>query len=139
MKRWIVILLVMGLFLAAPDTLAQAAPTAVSELVILTPDLPSGQMVGTLVTWTVTEDSPDPVDYAFRYGREDEPLHMMVDFSDKYIFPWAPLADGAYVVEARVRNLVTGEITTVTTSFTLTPRAVVAPVVSALDNPLLAL
>ncbi len=135
MKRWMVIFLVMGLFLAAPDAPTQAG----SELVTLTPDLPSGQPVGTIVTWTVTEDSPDPVDYAFRYSREGEPLHMMVDFSDKHVFPWAPLGDGVYEVEARVRNRVTDEITTVTASFTLTPRAVVAPVVSALDNPLLAL
>lgn len=139
MKRWMVILLVMGLFLAAPESYTQAAPAVVSELVTLTPDLPSGQPVGTIVTWTVMEDIPDPVDFAFRYGRVGEPLHMMVDFSDKYVFPWAPLGDGDYVVEARVRNRVTGEITTVTAPFALTARATIAPVVSPVENPIMAL
>lgn len=139
MKKWMIVLLVLGLFFAASATYAQSQEVNAPQTVTLTADLPSGQLVGTVVTWTVTDDIADPVDYCFRFGRLGEAMQLMVDYSDKNVFPWAPLEDGVYVVEASVRNLATGEVTVVTQTFDLLPRATSTPVVTAIDHPLIAL
>ncbi|MFQ5740183.1 MAG: aryl-sulfate sulfotransferase [Acidobacteriota bacterium] len=105
----------------------------------LVPDLPSGQLVGTTITWTVTATSPNPLDYRFSVAWEGGPVRVMYDFRAGNQFQWTPIEDGNYSLIASVRDLSTGQVTEVAAPFVVDPRALTEPVVTPTNHPLVAL
>jgi len=126
-----VLALFAGYVMQPADVLAQAYE--------LTPSVPSGQVVGTTVVWTVTGGAGGNVDYRLRIGRDGNPMQVRYDFSDKTAFDWTPIEDGVYAIQAVIRDHDTQQATVLTDNFSVDPIAVDAPVVSNTKNPLVAL
>jgi hypothetical protein len=132
----------LGLLAGALPT-TDAAPLAVAG-VTLTPSRPSGQPVGTTITWTATASGPPapggPI-FRFSVGPAGGPLAILQDFSPDNTFDWTPLDEGAYTVKVSVRDGF-GAFGTVeaTAAFTITSRVTGGtPVVTATAHPLVAL
>ncbi len=144
MKRKLLVMFSVLLLAALIYTVAAASPigrltkTIRAQTVTLVPDLPSGQQVGTEVNWTVTVSGPDPHDFRFMAGRVGEPLNIIYDFRPENVFEWAPMKEGTYIIVASARNKVTGGQTWVGQIFTITPLAVLQPVVATTRHPLVA-
>lgn len=114
-------------------------PASAAPQLQLTPDLPSGQYVGTPVTWSVATDETDPVDFALIVTPPGAPPRIVYDFTTRRTFGWTALADGLWHVRVMMRNLRTGELTSASVDYEIMPRAVAAPVVTPADNALIAL
>ncbi|MGH2543190.1 MAG: aryl-sulfate sulfotransferase, partial [Ardenticatenaceae bacterium] len=114
------------------------ADTSTTSTVDLVADLPSGQPVGTTITWTVSSDAPGPLSYRFSVGRVGEPLRLMYDYSAQNVFPWTPIEDGLYLVLASVRDG-TGQMEHTARRFRVTSRVTFAPLITSTDHPLVAL
>src|SRR3972149_5425230 len=93
-------------FANAPRETAGASLAAIR----LVPDVASPQPVGTTITWSVSNSSPDIWKYRLRLGLEDEPLRVMYDFSPRLTFPWTPIENGRYTVLLTAHNPVTGAV-----------------------------
>lgn len=119
-------------------TLRGAPPTDVT----LTPNLPSGQLVGTPVTWTATASSTSgsPI-YRFSVARGNAPLRVVRDYRGTNTFTWTPMADGPYRIQVAVRDgFGLLEQTTATVWHNVLSRVSGGtPVVTATNNPLVAL
>lgn len=139
MKRALFVILAALALLASGALVSGSAAAAPDLLVTLIPDLPSGQAVGTPINWTISVDSPDPHLYQFSAGRQGEAIRIVYDYTPRNVLEWAPIEDGLYIVQAAVRNQNTGQVTTVSQVYLVSPRAVVSPVVSATANALVAL
>ena len=111
-----------------------------AQQIQLTSDLPSGQPVGTTITWTVTNNTLNIADYRLSVRRMGEPMRIHYDFSSKNVLTWTPLEDGEYqiVVTARDRSM-PSNMMQLPAAFTVTSRATQGPRVSATPNPLVAL
>ena len=106
----------------------------------LVSDLPSGQSVGTLITWNITGGAGMSVGYRLIIKPPAEPARVVYDFSARNSFEWAPIEDGDYLVRAVVRDLDSGMVTFLSpTLFQITPIANVVPIVSSVSHPLVAL
>lgn len=139
MKRALFVILA-ALTLFVPGVLAaRSAAAAPDVLVTLASDLPSGQLVGTPVNWTISVDSPDPYLHQLAVGRPGQALRIVYDYTPRNVLEWAPIDDGLYIVQASVKNQNTGQVTTVSKIFLISPRATLTPVVSATANALVAL
>jgi len=111
------------------------AGSAAAE-VQLSSNLPSGQPVGTPVVWTATTTETDPVDFRLSVALESDPLRVMYDFSDRDEFPWVPIEEGSYTVEARMRNLTSGEVFVAVETYEIESRAGGGPIATATGHPL---
>lgn len=130
----------LSFFFALLVVAAGARARAVAApLLTLTPSLPSGQYVGTPITWTVATDETAPVDFSFAVVAPDSPQRLVFDFTTRQTFDWTTIDDGAYTLIATMRNLNTGETQTVSVPYEFLPRATAVPVVTATDNALIAL
>lgn len=103
----------------------------------LSPDLPSGQPVGTTVRWSVTSGAAAPR-FRLSVGRLGEPLRVMYDYSDRSTFDWTPIEQGLYLVRATVRDE-NGALTSASALYSITSRVTSSPVVTPTANPLVAL
>lgn len=132
---------ILGLIVALLSCMGVATMRTASALPLLqlTPDIPSGQYVGTDITWIVATDEVDPVDFALSITAPDQSPRLMYDYTPETAFAWTPIDDGLYTFQVTMRNLNTGEVTTTTADFDISPRAVASPVVTATGNTLLAL
>lgn len=118
---------------------AAAAPTYAQMDIHLDSDLPNGQPVGTVITWTIRAAGEDACVYRLSAGLEGHPLRVVYDYSPTNELEWAPIDDGTYIIAATVRNLTTGERETVATSYRIEPLAGFGPVVTPTENSLVAL
>src|SRR5277367_4469922 len=96
--------LTSGVFLLA------ASPAFAAFTVALAPSVPSGQPVGTTITWTATvSGDPDtsPVyEYEFSANLTGSPTLTRRGYSHLNTFVWTPnAADGAFTVGAIVKNV----------------------------------
>lgn len=109
----------------------------------LTSDLPTGQLVGTTVTWTVA-GVVETSRVQLRAGRLDAPvnerLRVKYDYSNKSVMTWTPLEDGIYqIVVSVIDEANPGTRTTLTQFFRIDPRTTGRPVVNPTNHPLVAL
>ncbi|KKL63366.1 hypothetical protein LCGC14_2175810, partial [marine sediment metagenome] len=111
------------------------------DAVDLSPDLPSGQRVGTKIKWTVAGSGSGSEVYRFSVARFGERPRMMYDFRADNVFEWTPIEDGQYLIIAHVRDLATNSLNASFSFFQVRPtlRAQLVPVVTPTDNPLIAL
>jgi hypothetical protein len=117
---------------------ALAFPLSASASVTLTPDLPSGQPVGTRIHWTAASTDTDPVDFRLSVTTPGGVERVVYDFSALNVFEWTSIDDGSFDLTLAARNRVTGVITTATESFSILSRVTTGPVVTPTDNPLVA-
>lgn len=138
--RKVLFVLLAALTLIVPSAFAQENGTTDYDAVVtLTPDLPSGQLVGTRINWTISVDNADPHLYSLSTGRQGEAMRVVYDYTPDNVLEWATLEDGFYIVQASAKNQNTGQVTTVAQTFLMTPRAPMTPVVSATPNALVAM
>ncbi len=137
-SSWLVAL-ALCLSLAALAISHVAVATADGPAVQLVANLPSGQPVGTSITWTASTTISEPVEYRLALGLAGEPLRVRYDFSARRAFAWTPLDEGAYVISVTARNRALGVTAAASTTFTITARATDSPLVTAIDHPLVAL
>ena len=125
---------------------------AAVQITALTPSLKSPQLLGTPVTWTVTatDSNPGPLTFQFNVAIPAQSFSMVKDFNvgtsasgvwTSQPFVWAPTGvEGVYKIEVVIKDFQSGETTSKTALFQVTPLAVGAtPVVTATGNPLVAL
>jgi len=105
----------------------------------LSSDQPSGQFVGTPIRWTVTSSGTNQVTYRLAITRRGHTEQVVIDYRSRNVFEWTPLEEGAYIVEASVRDGGTGEVAQASTLFEAFSRAIDSPVVTLSDHPLVAL
>ena len=110
-----------------------------SRSIGLTSDRPSGQLVGTPIRWIVTSPSTNPTTYRLTITRRGHTGQVVIDYRSTNVFEWTPLEEGAYLVEALVRDEGTGEVAQASTSFETFSRVTDLPVVTLTDHPLVAL
>ncbi len=137
-SSWLVAL-ALCLSLAALAISHVAVATADGPAVQLVANLPSGQPVGTSITWTASTTISEPVEYRLALGLAGEPLRVRYDFSARRAFAWTPLDEGAYVISVTARNRALGVTAAASTTFTITARATDSPLVTAINHPLVAL
>ena len=107
-----------------------------AQLFQLTSDLPSGQPVGTKITWTVSGGSPD-MKFRLSVGEGGNPARIVYDFGPDSVFEWTTIADGNYCVVATIDD--SGTLTEVEAPYTIVPIADIDPVVNSTPHPLIAL
>src|ERR1051326_5304679 len=107
---------------------------------VLTPSMPSPSVVGAVVTWTVqaTDTNPGPFWYRFRASPVNGDFKMVRDFGPSNTLDWTTIeSDGIYVIEAAVRNQVTGEIAYTSAPYEMRSRVIgQTPIVSPTANSL---
>ena len=123
----------MGLALASPHASAVAQTT-----VDLAPSLPSGQPVGTVVTWQVTAPAGDRLNQ-FSISHDGGAFEVIVGYTPERRFDWVTLEEGSYLVGRESRGRVTNQVATVDEPFFIAPRVQSAPGLFATDHPLVAL
>ncbi len=95
--RW-TLSLVLVLFASAGMAAGQVANPAIAA------SLPSGQPVGTAVQWTASAQSDKLLQYRFSISFEGAAFRMTRDWSVAQTLDWVPVAEGAYVVRAEIRQ-----------------------------------
>ena len=115
-----------------------APGAAVAQQTGLVSDLPSGQPVGTTVTWSIVGNVVLK-DFRLDIGKLSGPLKPVYGYTERKQFQWTPLEEGLYKIEATVRDLRTGATTVIPRVFAIAPRAGANPVVTPTRNPLVAL
>ncbi len=88
---------VLALTLRAAVLLIGTSMSVSAHSLTLNPSLPSGQPVGTAITWKA--DDPEAVQgttYQFSIARQDETLMVAKDFSLDNSFLWRPIDEGYY-------------------------------------------
>ncbi len=100
--------------------------------------LPSGQSVGTTVHRSVEPDTPG-FDFRLSASKLGSPSRVIYDFSEKSLWEWTPLEDGFYRVEASVRDIGTGVVTSLVKGFKMNARVTDTPIITPTDHPLVAL
>src|SRR5580658_6039341 len=132
---------------------ALATPaSATIHIVSMTPSLPSPQLIGTPVTWTVTatDSAPGPLTFQFNVAAPNEALSLVKDFNAGTLnagtwtaqpFVWAPTgSEGSYQIQVVVKDFTTGETDSKTAHFVIKPLVTgSSPVVAPTANPLVAL
>lgn len=123
-----------------PWSLALAAHSTAAG-VTLQASLPSGQPVGTRITWTATATGMENPVYRFSVSSGAGPVHVLRDFSPVPSFTWAPLQEDAYTMQVTAKDGFTSTGTVqAATAFTINSRLTGnSAVVSATANPLVAL
>jgi hypothetical protein len=116
---------------------AAAAPSSPS----LKPSVPSGQPVGTTITWTAASSGLKSPVYRFSVGLTHQPATIVRDYSLAATFSWTPLREGTYTINTAVKDGFAATATSgASASFTIVARAKDnGAVVSPTANPLVAL
>jgi len=96
--------------------------------------------LGQAVTWTATVSGAQAgtLAYRFRVRLASENFHTVVDYGPKSSLTWTTIdQEGAYELEASVRNIATGETADTNSTFVLTSLlAGASPVITTSANPL---
>ncbi len=101
--RPLVVAVALALALVPPPR-ATVAHADVNGPVTLSPSLPSGQPVGTPIIWTATATDTVPLIYRFSVAGGGHPFTVVRDFSPANTFIFAPLQEGAYIVQVTVKE-----------------------------------
>lgn len=141
-----IIWLIAAMLALAPVASAQGwapyQPTGTPTNVTLNSSLPSPQMVGTTVTWTISARDTLPLEYQFtvQYGSSSSPT-VIQDYSPSKTMTWVPIAEGTYYVGATAREIgATTGVTVTSAAYSITTRITAGvPVVTATAHPLVAL
>jgi arylsulfate sulfotransferase len=109
--------------------------------VTVSPNMRSGQPVGTSIIWHASAPELKGPVYQFSVTAPGGQARMVRDFSAGSAFTWTPLREGRYIVTAIAKSGFAGTTTTkATATFTVVSRvAGSSAVVSATGNPLVAL
>jgi arylsulfate sulfotransferase len=131
--------------------LAMPAFAAV-KIMSVTPSVPSPQVIGTAVTWTVTatDSNPGPLTFQFNLAAPGQPLSLVKDFNVGTLsghtytaqpFAWVPTGpEGTYNIQVVIKDFTSGQTASQTVSYSVTPLATgSSSVVAATANPLIAL
>ncbi|MCB0075895.1 MAG: aryl-sulfate sulfotransferase [Anaerolineales bacterium] len=132
LRRALLLLVVM---LATTRITALADEPSLLELI---PSLPSGQPIGTVIDWQISSTAEDVLNQV-SVSRNGEPYRVFRGYSAEEDFTWASLQEGDYLLQVEQLDRASGQITTTTASFTLTPRIDSEAAVFASDHPLVAL
>ncbi|MGH2410389.1 MAG: hypothetical protein ACRDGS_08495, partial [Chloroflexota bacterium] len=128
------ILAALGPLPAVEGAAAAAGPS-------LKPSVPSGQPVGTTITWTAAAHGLKSPVYRISVGLAHQPALIVRDFSLAPTFSWTPLREGTYTINTamKVGFAATGE-NGASATFTVAARVKGKDaVVSDTANPLVAL
>ena len=132
-------LLFSCLLLAIPALRGQAIFNQ-STSITLTPSLPSGQPVGTPITWTATASPAQSLLYQFSAAGSTGQFLVLRDVWDSNAFTWTPLIEGTYQIRVVTAPLTGGAQIITTVSYTITSRVTgTHAVVSTTAHPLVAL
>lgn len=123
--------------LIAIITLIFMAPSPAVASVSLSATVPSGQPVGTLVTWHVATTEPDPVEFRLTITHDGGQGRVIFDFGSKNTFEWTPIEEGLYTVTAIVRSA--GSTFATATQHDVLPLATSEPVITLTSHPLMAI
>ena len=140
------LLLLAALFISAAPSFATVAITA------MTPSVPSPQVIGASIVWTVTATDTNHGQLTFKFNMAPvgKPIAMVKDFNvgtykagvyTAQPFAWVPTGpEGTYHIQVVVRDFATGETATKTATYTVNPLVTGAtPVIVGTANPLVAL
>ncbi|MCA9940973.1 MAG: aryl-sulfate sulfotransferase [Anaerolineales bacterium] len=139
MRKMFFVLLVCMLFVVPVAFAGEGAAATPDTVVTITPNLPTGQLLGTPIQFTISVDDADPYLYRFSAGRQGEAMHIIYDYTPDNVLTWTPIEDGLFVVQASAKNRNTGQISTTSITYLIRPRAPLSPVVSFSTNNLVAL
>jgi hypothetical protein len=122
------------------------------QIVSMKPSVPSPQLIGTPITWTVTatDSSPGPLTFQFNAAAQNQVLSLVKDFNAGTLsggtwtsqpFVWVPTGiEGTYQVQVVIKDFATGETDSQTTQFVVRPLVTgSSPVVASTANSLVAL
>jgi len=121
-------------------------------IVSLTPSLQPPQKLGKSIAWTATatDSNAGPLTFQFSVAAPKRPMAMVKDFNVGTLsngtwtalpFDWVPTGtEGTYTIQVAIKDFVSGETTSQTFDFKVTPLATGGkPVVAKTANPLVAL
>ena len=113
-----------------------ALQVATAVELTLTPSLPSGQLVGSTVEWTVEATGIGPFDYRLSVNGK-----VMYDYGLRSEFDWTPLKEGSNLITATVRDNGDDSVAQLSQPFRIVPvpGSTQSPVLSDTQNPLVAL
>jgi len=116
-------------------------PVFGAETLTLTPSLPSGQPVGTIITWTATAKPAESLLYQFSAANSSGTFLVLRDVWSSNSFQWAPIIEGTYQIRVSALPATGSGSTIVTTvSYTITSRVIgTHAVVTPTLHPLVAL
>ena len=125
---------------------------ATVKITSVTPSVPSPQVIGTSIAWTVTatDSNPGPLTFQFNLAPSSKPLAMVKDFNVGTLsgstwtaqpFSWVPTGpEGTYHIQVVIKDFTSGETTSKTVSYSVTPLVTGStPVAASTANPLVAL
>jgi hypothetical protein len=126
--------------------------SATVHIVSMKPSLPSPQVIGTRILWTVTatDSGPGAPRFQFNMAGPDQPLTLVTDFNAGTLsdgtwtaqpFAWVPTGiEGNYEIQVVAKDFASGETDANTVHFVVTPLVKGStPEVVPTANPLVAL
>lgn len=117
--------------------------SAGSMTVTLTATVPSGQPVGSAITWTATVTGPPGILPQFKFSvtpPNATSAQVLRDFSPVNTLSWTSLDQGTYQINVRAADSVSGAYSDTTMPFVFASRVTGGvPVVTATSHPLVAL
>jgi arylsulfate sulfotransferase len=117
-----------------------ASAAGLESTLLLAPNLPSAQPVGTTVIWSATAEASSSTRYQYRIGLSNQELIVVRDFHPSPTFAWTPIEEGIYVVQVVVHHGLDDILWTQEQSFTITSLlSGDTPVVSSTAHPLVLL
>ncbi|MBI2569282.1 MAG: aryl-sulfate sulfotransferase [Candidatus Schekmanbacteria bacterium] len=108
----------------------------------LAPSLPSGQPVGTSISWeAAVVPAGAPREYRFSIAYEDNATRVVKDYEDTSTWDWLPLEEGTYLIRADSRMQDThDQVVTNSASYEITSRLGAAETAAVLtSHPMVAL
>ncbi len=132
----------IAMVLAALGPLRATGVSAASPMsVSVKPNAPSGQPVGTTVTWTAASTGLKSPVYRFSVALAHQPALIVRDYSPAPTFTWTPLREGTYTINTAVKAGFAATTTNgASATFTIASRVTgKSAVVSRTANPLVAL
>lgn len=129
-----------------------APSLAAVAITTMTPSVPSPQVIGTPIVWTVTatDSNPGPLTFQFSVARSGMAYTMVKDYNvgtyslgtyTAQPFTWVPTGpEGTYQVRVVIKDFASGQVASKTVSYSVSPLVTgSAPAVVGTANPLVAL
>lgn len=118
-----------------------AGSSSTVTITSLQPSVPSGQPVGTTITWTTIASGAGPFEYRFSVQMGGRASLIVQDFSPSNSFAWTPIIEGSYTIQTTVQVVgTTGQAVSFSSQpYTINSRIVNnQPMVTPTSNPLVA-